>query len=198
MDGEWIPPFARRPSYDNYGVAIHTPPISIRVEYATPNLENMKRIPLTQGKFAIVDDEDFNRINLHKWYAHKTHLTYYAVRGQKINGKCISIFMHREILGVLPGFEVDHHNGNGLYNRRKNLRICTRADNQHNQRSRQCVATSKFKGVYWNKQDHKWIAQIRLNGKHKYPGRFDNEIEAAKAYDQKAKELFGEFARTNF
>jgi len=161
----------------------------------------MKTIPLTQGKFAIVDDDDFNWLNQWKWYAAKDGLSWYVCRGR------LSIKMHREILGLKKGDgkETDHKNGNGLDNRRCNLRICTRAENVRNmQKDNNC--TSKYKGVHWQKGEirkgkqykGKWASQIVYNYKHIYLGLFNNEIDAAFAYDKAAKELFGEFVYLNF
>lgn len=155
---------------------------------------DMKRIPLTQGKFAIVDDELFEWLNQWKWCAHKNRNTYYAERGGKGH-----IQMHREILGLTygDGKLSDHINHNGLDNRQSNIRICTNAENLQNQRP-QKDKTSKYKGVRWSKVAEKWRAYIKKNKKWSCLGYFANEIDAAKAYNRKAKELFGEFACPNF
>ena len=158
----------------------------------------MKLIPLTQGKFAIVDDKDFDRLNQYKWCAHKRGGTYYAERMKRIGDRRITIFMHREILGVLPGVEIDHRIGNGLDNRSRNIRICTRSDNQCNKKKGQRQTTSRFKGVSWAKDRNKWRVWIQINGKSKYLGCFDSEVEAARKYDEEANQLFGKFARMNF
>jgi hypothetical protein len=159
----------------------------------------MKTIPLTQEKVAIVDDEDYEKLAVHKWYAHvgnnhknKNKRIYYAARCKK--GK--TILMHREIMSCPEGMEVDHINGNTLYNRKSNLRICTSADNTYNSRSR--IATSSYKGVCLHKLTKKWYSQISYKHKKHYIGLFKNEVLAAKAYDDSAKELFGEYARCNF
>ena len=157
----------------------------------------MKRIPLTQGKFALVDDEDYKWLNQYKWHALKDKHTFYAVRGICLNGKMKRIFMHREITQALPNEETDHRNHNGLHNWRDNLRTCTRSENARNRKpSKSC--SSRYKGVRWYKRNHNWNAQIGKNGKQYHIGYFTSEIEAAKAYDAKAKELFGEFAYLNF
>lgn len=149
-------------------------------------------ISLTQGLYTLVDGEDYERLNQHKWYARKTPYTYYAIRhkGQGI------IYMHREILNAPAHLETNHRNHNGLDNRKTNLRVCTRAQNTQNARPRE--VTSKFKGIGWYKSRSKWRAKIFCNGKHYHIGYFFDEDIAAKAYDKKAKELFGEFAITNF
>lgn len=154
----------------------------------------MKKIPLTHGKFAIVDDEDYEWLNQYKWCAVKIRNTYYAMRAEK--GEHIA--MHREILGLVKGDgkQTDHRNHNGLDNWRCNMRVCTHSQNQHNQRKQN--GTSKYKGVSWYKRDKKWRVCIQINERRICIGYFDNEIDAAKAYDTKAKELFGEFAYCNF
>ncbi len=156
--------------------------------------KNVKLIPLTQGKFAIVDDDDYEHLNKYKWCALKTHNNkFYAVRRK--NNK--TIIMHRQIMNVPEGLVVDHIDGNGLNNRKNNLRICTQAQNIHNSRPRR-NRSSKYKGVFWDKVNKKWSTNIRKGDKRIYLGGFDDEIEAALAYDRKAAELFGEFAYLNF
>ena len=153
-----------------------------------------KAIPLTQGKIAIVDDENYKWLNQWKWRAHKSRNTYYAVRAK--NGEHIA--MHREILGLTKGDGklTDHKSRNGLDNQEHNLRICTSFQNQHNRKPQ--GGTSKYKGVSWNKRERRWQARIESSGKTIHIGNFTNELKAAEAYDRKAKELFGEFACINF
>lgn len=157
-------------------------------------------IPLSQGLYALVDGKDYERLNRYKWYAYKAKNTYYAGRNEykKVvpNRKQIIIPMHRDILGLKTGDGkyTDHINHCGLDNREYNIRICTNQQNCQNQKISN--HTSKYKGVSWHKQ--KWQAQICYSRKCIYLGLFNNEIEAAKIYDKKAKELFGEFANCNF
>lgn len=168
----------------------------------------MKKIPLTRGKYALVDDADFEWLNQWKWCAQKSRHTYYAVRVKSKGLKQIQIFMHKLILNPPDGLKTDHINHSGLDNRRQNLRVCTLAENQWNQRLRKEMGEykSEYKGVSWNKgQKYKggrykggWRARIGIDKKQMYLGYFQSEIDAAKAYDKKAKELFGEFAETNF
>ena len=158
------------------------------------SLKMTRTIPLTQGQVAIVDDEDFDWLNQYKWHAEKMRGRYYAARYLKGNKKML---MHREIMNAPKGVIIDHINGSSLENRRKNLRPCTIKENQRNRVS-QKNSSSRFKGVCWHKNRKKWQAEIRCEDKFIYLGSFDNEIEAAKAYDKKAKELFGDFAKTNF
>lgn len=157
-----------------------------------------KEIKLTQGKVAIIDDEDLPKTNHLKWCATKNKHNFYAINSSTvISGKRKKIWMHRLVVNAPDGFEVDHLDGNGLNNQKTNLRICTRAENGRN-RKKNTSSTSIYKGVYWRKNRNRWQAQIKLNGKDIYIGRFVNEIDAAKAYDHKAKELFGNFAQLNF
>lgn len=157
----------------------------------------MKLILLTQGKVAIVDDEDYDKISKHKWYAGKMGNTYYAVRkSPRKHGKQRTLYMHNEILDIPLGFETDHKNHCGLDNRKVNLRPCTRSENQHNRKRQN--GTSQYKGVHWDKDTKKWQSQIGLNGKTIHLGQFCLETVAAKTYDAKAIEIFGEFANTNF
>ena len=127
-----------------------------------------KKIPLTQGKYAIVDDENYEWLSKHKWYAHREGNTFYALRHTKGKNRK-TLRMHREILGVPEGMEADHRSGDGLDNREINLRICTSQENRFNQRKQE-GRSSNYKGVYWNKRDRKWYAQIRHNGKGAYIG----------------------------
>jgi hypothetical protein len=152
----------------------------------------MKEIKLTQGKVAIVDDEDFEELNKVKWYAYKGGRTFYAVRSP-IRGKPV-IRMHRVLLPEARF--VDHIDHDGLNNTRANLRAATSAQNSANSRKPQKPGHSKFKGV--TKHPHgKWQAQIKADGKYRYLGLFDTEEAAAKAYDDAAHRLFGEFACAN-
>lgn len=156
-----------------------------------------KLIPLTQGKFAIVDDEDYEWLNQWKWCAFINESGQcYAARGTRRNHQRKTILMHRLIMNATKGQIIDHKNHNSSDNRRANLRICTHQQNDRNRRK--VFGSSKFKGVSWKKSNSCWCAYIKINGKHKSLGFFHNEIDAAKAYDVKAKELFGEFAKTNF
>ena len=156
----------------------------------------MKEILLTQGYVAIVDDEDAERISRFKWHItinkSKNSHHVYAEATPKYRYR---ISMHRLIAGAGVGNEVDHINGNTLDNRRNNLRLCTRSQNNGNQRKTR--GSSRYKGVCFDKQTGRWRAQIAHNGKRMKIGRFDIEEAAARAYRMKARELFGEFASDN-
>lgn len=160
----------------------------------------MKKIKLTQNKFALIDNEDYRLISKYKWCAVNNHnYTYYALSGcwNKQTKKVKQIRMHRLIMGITdPKIQIDHINGNGLDNRKKNLRVCNNSQNHMNQEKRK-FCSSRFKGVYWYKLLNKWRARIYMNGKSKDLGHFDNEIEAAKVYNEAAIRYFGEFAKLN-
>ena len=156
----------------------------------------MKRIPLTQGQFALIDDEDYEELAKHKWYAAENHYGGFRATREAANR---TTYMHREILGIGYGnkLQVDHRNHNTLDNRRANLRLCNNRDNSRNRKSHK-NSSSKYKGVTWCKRTRKWATQIKLREGNRFLGYFASEIVAAKAYDRKAKELFGEFANLNF
>jgi len=151
--------------------------------------QDTKLIPLTQGKFAIVDAEDYDHLMQFKWF----YTCYgYAAR----NARDKTLLMHRVILSADKGFNIDHINGDALDNRKSNLRFCSQAENSRNRKLRK-GGTSKFKGVGWHKATGKWVAYIKVNYKHKHLGLFVDEKEAAMAYDAAALLYFGEFAATN-
>ena len=156
----------------------------------------MKKIPLTQGKYALVDDENFEELNKYKWCTYKHGNTFYATRGFLENGKSVSIKMHRLILKARKGETCDHINGNGLDNRRSNLRLCTQAENVRNTRKRH-DNTSGYKGVVWHKYNKKFTARISIEKKRIELGSFDTAREAALAYNKAAKKHHGKFARLN-
>lgn len=162
----------------------------------------MKLIPLTKGYFAQVDDADFEWLSKRKWYAatsKKTKTIYAQCRvydGRRKNGRIEG--MHRLIMGITdPKILVDHGDNDGLNNRRLNLRVATKSQNGMN-RGVTVRSKSGIKGVSWDVKAGKWVVFIGLMGKSIFVGYFDCKIEAGKAYDAKARELFGAFACTNF
>ena len=158
----------------------------------------MKEIKLTQGKVALVDDDDFEYLNQFKWCAHRKETTYYAVRSVTISPKKrIMVKMHRVIIDAGIGIEVDHIDRNGLNNQKVNLRLCTGQQNRIN-RGAHRNNKSGFKGVSWNKKDKRWRACISKDKKHFCVGSFSTPQEAAKAYDKAATKMFGEFAVLNY
>lgn len=140
-------------------------------------------IPLTQGKVALVDREDYEELSKYKWCAHKKLRTFYAVRNstKDFRGKGHTIQMHRKIINCPIGMEIDHIDGNGLNNTRANLRVCTHSQNLMNIGKRS-NNTSGFKGVSFDKQLKKWLASIHINCKQKNLGLFATAEDAYKAY----------------
>jgi len=168
-----------------------------RIRYGYP----FRRIPLTKGKYAIVDPDDYWRLRQYKWQAveNNSARTFYASRWlRRDDEKSLSTLMHRQIMNVPPHILIDHVNHNGLDNRKANLRLATRAQNNRNARKVRGKCYSKFKGLTWHKQQKKWHVRIMLNRKSIWLGYFDNEILAAKAYDNAAKKYHGDFAALNF
>lgn len=163
----------------------------------------MKTIPLTRGKVALVDDEDYERLMRYQWFAcvSKDKKRWYARRNLRTdaNGRRGTVPMHREITSAPKDCEVDHRDHDGLNNQRHNLRVCSKTDNQRNRRAQS--GTSLFKGAHWVTQPGwkgGWRAQIRVNGKSIHLGTFSTDTEAARAYDAAALKYFGEFAAPNF
>jgi AP2 domain len=162
----------------------------------------MKEIPLTQGKIALVDDEDYELVVQFKWYAKRPRGSRYAWYAGRQEGTGLkrprqrTIRLHRFIMNAEKDTEVDHKNGNGLDNRRTNLRVTNRIGNQRN-RGKQNNNSTGYKGVTKH-ECGKWVAQMRKNGRHLYFGLFDTPEEAAEAYDNAALLHHGEFAKLNF
>lgn len=154
----------------------------------------MTEIPLTQGLVALVDDEDAKTVLAHKWHAARVGRVIYAQRTALRSGRKVTIRLHTFLTGY---GKTDHHNGDGLDNRRANLREATHAENQRNVR-RPIHNTSGFKGVTLDKRSGKWTAQIHSSGRHLYLGRYTSPEDAARAYDDAAREHFGKYARVNF
>lgn len=157
-----------------------------------------KLIALTQGQFAIVDDDDFEWLNQWRWWAWKTRAGFYArrkVAAGKYKRRVVN--MHRLLVNGLESWQlVDHIDRNPLNNQRANLRACTIGQNRANSRLEN-RNTSGYKGVSWNKRSAKWQAYAKKDGKMIYLGYFSTALEAAFKYDEKARQLFGDFALTN-
>jgi hypothetical protein len=157
----------------------------------------MKKIKLTKGMIALIDNGDFGKVSQHKWRARKARNTYYATttrgdwRGKK------QVDLHNLIMDPPDGLIVDHQDRNGLHCQRNNMRYCTNAQNSKN---RSAWGLSKYLGVsiVRHKTCVRWEAKIFSNGKRTYLGSFKTQKEAALAYDNAAKEIHGRFANLNF
>lgn len=150
---------------------------------------NVRTIPVGDT-FALVDEQDYNLVSSYRWTLRKTPHNSYATT--KINGRVVS--MHQLIMGKMLGLVIDHKNMDGIDNRHSNLRHATYQENNMNRQSH----VKQYKGVWWDKVKMRWRAQIRKDGKKYLLGTFNDPKEAALAYDRKAIELFGSFARLNF
>ena len=157
----------------------------------------IEKITLNNGLVALVDEEDYPDVVPFTWTAWKPNDIWYAVSGTGF-GRGGLITMHRLITDADTGLFVDHINGDGLDNRRCNLRVCTPTQNAYNKAPQQGKLYSKYKGVTWFKRDNKWKAQIMKDGKNYHLGYFADELDAALAYDKAARKEWGEFAKTNF
>jgi hypothetical protein len=178
----------------------------------------MKRIPLTRGKVALIDDEDFDRVSQYTWFCRAEG---YAARGyvagyrdptqphSKNSNQIIKIeYLHRFLMKPPDGMTVNHINGNRLDDRRCNLRICTKMESSRNRKAvtpglgrKRRGRWSKFKGVCYlrgKENVSRWRAQIHVGGRVFYGGHHRTAEEAARAYDRLAIQYFGEFARLNF
>jgi len=158
----------------------------------------MKIITLTQGKVALVDDEDFERLSAFKWhYAEdkKSNKGGYAKRVNPGEGPSY-LWMHKVILGLSEHEQGDHRDGNKLNNQKYNLRPATHSNNTYN-KVMDGRNSSGFKGVSMPKHFKRWRARAVIHGKEYWGGYFYTREAAAKAYDKLAVKLFGEFARTN-
>jgi hypothetical protein len=152
-----------------------------------------KEIILTQGKVALVDDEDYDYLNQWKWHILSKR---YAGTNMKINGKSKSIYLHRFIMKVSKDMQVDHIDNDKLNNVKTNLRICTHTQNMINRPVRS-NSKSGFKGVIFYDKLKKYIARIKFNKEIKYLGSFNDPIDAARAYNAAALKYHGEFAHIN-
>lgn len=157
--------------------------------------DSIVRVPLTQGKFAVIDALDAERVlGFGKWRIIQGR---YVGRSVKIPGtrKSNTVYLHHFLSGCPE--DTDHIDRDTLNNRRKNLRCATRAQNTANSVRRRSN-TSGFKGVGWHKRGGRWRAQIRIKGRQIHLGHFSTAEEAARAYDDAARAEWGEFAYLNF
>jgi hypothetical protein len=154
----------------------------------------MKLIPLSQGKFAQVDDEDFEYLNQWKWHYKNDGRTGYAVRNLQVGDKRTVISMHVAIMGKRKGLEIDHRDSCGTNNQRNNLRFCTHTENVHNA-VKMVNVKSRYKGAYDTKNG--WEAVVSF-GKRRHLGYFPTELHAAICHDMWATFFHREFAKLNF
>lgn len=154
----------------------------------------MKKIELINGKYTLVDDEDYRSLCGYKWryFANKSGNVYVYT---SLNNR--TIYMHREIMKTPPNMQVDHRNHNGFDNRKSNLRNCTGGQNNANS-IKKPNTSSRWRGICFIKTTKKWMAKIQSNKKVTYIGIFEKEKDAAMAWDKYARKLHGEFARLNF
>lgn len=154
----------------------------------------MKKIKIKgRSFFTSVDDEDFEFLNRFDWWGlrGRTNNTWYA--WTNIEGKLV--LMHKLLMPGVP--YIDHKNNKGLDNQKSNLRPATCSQNGQNSRKQNKITTSIYKGVCYVTDRCKWRAKLNLEGKQYHLGFYDNQVDAAKAYNKKAKQLFGEFAKLN-
>lgn len=157
------------------------------------------KIPLTKGRYALIDQEDAERVSQYRWRVIQNKY----VAGRKIQPRkrgvhCEEIRMHRLIVNAPKNMDVDHKDQDGFNNRKSNIRICTTAQNvAYRRKLNPKKFSSEYKGVFWNTYHKAWQASIKCLGKKFYLGRYKTPTEAALSYNKKAKELFGEFALIN-
>lgn len=158
----------------------------------------MKTIPLTRGFVALVDDADFEFLTRQKWHAIRVKEKWYAQGSRVVRGRATTILMHRLIMGSPLGLEIDHRDNDGLNNQRGNLRICTSSDNKKNLfKTRNRFG---YKGVRFcsgHLRTKPFQARIGTRQNRCSLGFFETAKEAAEAYNRKAVELYGEFAKLN-
>lgn len=159
-----------------------------------PPYYNTNWIPLTKGKFALINQEKFEKLINYNWFCNSSG---YAERSERTSNGTKHILMHRQILDFPKDLEIDHINGDPLDNRIENLRVVEHQQNLFNS-PKPKNNTSGFKGVEYLKNRQKYRARIGINKKKLHLGYFDDPIEAAKAYDKAALKLYGKYARLNF
>jgi hypothetical protein len=163
----------------------------------------VKEVPLSRGGVALVDDEDYEAVRVFNWCAHQSKFTFYAERHRRDKRWTVEK-MHRVILArklgraLCPGEKTDHKNGDGLDNRRENLRLATHAQNQRNCRRHSCNLSSKFLGVGRRKDSKKWFARIGVDHRKIYLGYYATEMAAVQAREEYIAAHPELMARSNF
>lgn len=154
-------------------------------------------LPLSQGKVAVIDFDDFEKVRGMKWVVTKIRRNFYATqRVRRADGKWTITYLHRVITDCPTDMEVNHINGDGLNCKQENMQVCTPQQHAFAFRRKIAGASSKFRGVCWHGKC--WTSQIHKCGKKFHLGSFSSEEDAARAYDAKARELFGTHAAPNF
>jgi hypothetical protein len=157
-----------------------------------------RRIYLGEGQWTILDQKDYTRLCGYKWYVYGVRGKFYAGRYKRVSKTNFKILpLHREIMNAPKKRIVDHENRGSLDNRSDNLRFATHAQNTYNRRKK-ANTSSRFIGVAFEKRTRRWTAYVMRNGKTRWVGRFDREIDAAKARDKAARKYHGRFASLNF
>jgi hypothetical protein len=177
-----------------FRIAVRVVLLSRRLRYGYA----FRRIKLTRGRYALVDPEDFERLNQYKWFC-----TYYGYAARKIpvklrKGKETHVLMHRELCPVPEEMVVDHINRNPSDNRKANLRPATKQQNCWNAKFKRRPGSSRYTGIYFDKRKGKWLVHMGIDGRSRSFRYYADEVEAAKAYDRVAKKYRGEFAVLNF
>jgi hypothetical protein len=161
--------------------------------------EKAKQIVLSSGRKVIVNSGTYRKLAKFTWHELRTANTSYAFRCVKHRGTVKTILMHREIMGQTKrALWVGHNDHNGLNNLKSNLRVGSRKQCLRSRRKLDKTTSSRYKGVYFEKDREQWKAHIKVNGTKMHIGRFHTQKQAALAYDAAARKHFGEFACTNF
>lgn len=183
----------RRPGRSSCGLTGPQPRTGVRVDmHRILAIDPGITIPLTNGGEAIVDTNTSEEIRNRRWTSVFKDNTWYVRELET------GYYLHREILDARPGQEIDHINRNGLDNRTCNLRFCTSSQNKMNRGRQRNNYSSEYKGVTWDREKKRWLAQLVVNGERKLAKRFRSEEEAARAYDEASREYHGEFGFLNF
>lgn len=153
------------------------------------------RVELSGGHHALVDTQDIHKVATSRWCATKFGHSWYASRNTEVGGVGL---LHRLIMDAPDNLVVDHISGDSLDNRRANLRLCTKAENNRNRTVMQSTNTSGYRGVSWQTSRQRYVAQIKLDRKPRNLGRFLCPIEAAIVRDMAAIAFHGEYAVLNF
>jgi len=161
-------------------------------------MDEMRSINISRGATTIVDDEDFDLLNSYNWSSIPKDNTDYVVRkGRRRTCEPRTVQMHRQIMGYPVGVQIDHINGNGLDNRKSNLRIASVQTNSFNRAKPRVLCTSRYKGVLQRKGKVIWESRVKYNDKAIHLGSFTSEEDAAAAYNYGALLMYGEYARFN-